>query len=169
MTPVEANTGFKWTGPIRVERLLKNVTDRTVPLPPDANGVYLVSRRKWTGEPCVDSGVLYVGSTTGKSNRFRTRVGDLLADLLGFYSEGGLTGHHSGGVALNKYCGKTRLDPQGLWIGWLEACCCPRCMENAVYDLFVQSITEWRPKKSIRRPSRCKLHAERDLRQGRGG
>src|SRR4051794_19543171 len=35
------------------------------------------------------------GGTTGKSERFRTRVGDLLADLFGFYTT--TTGHHSVG------------------------------------------------------------------------
>src|SRR5207302_830702 len=56
----------------------------------------------------VDGDVLYVGGNTGDSDRFITRVGDLIADMLGFWGE--QTGHHSGGIRLWEYCHKNRIN-----------------------------------------------------------
>jgi hypothetical protein len=70
---------------------------------------------------------LYIGSTTGKSQRFRTRMGDMIADLFGFFdpSSKGL-GHSSGGRSLYAYCNQlgNPLDPMSLYVSWVTHCEC---------------------------------------------
>ena len=46
--------------------------------------------------------------------RFRTRVGDLLIDALGFYTPE--TGHSSGGKHLHEWCQQNHLNPLDLYI-----------------------------------------------------
>ena len=92
---------FKWIGPFQVKDYLANainsgVWDERWPCVRDA--VYLVSEHPWRLRPTDSTHVLYVGSNTGRSSRFVTRIGDLIADIHGSY--GGGTGHHSGGQTL---------------------------------------------------------------------
>ena len=110
--------GPMWVGPFRIEDLLKDVLTTNLPRPPEHHGVYVVSERPWKGQPATDTGVLYVGTTTGKSPRFRTRIGDLIADLFGFFCD--QTGHSSGGQSLYEYCTTNKVHPFNLWIGWIS-------------------------------------------------
>lgn len=139
-----------WEGPFPISLLLESCIDPNWPAPPEAGGVYLVSRQPWSVRPTVECDPLYVGSNTGHSARFRTRIGDLFADLFGFFGEE--TGHHSGGQHLHHYCRKTGLAPLALYIGWTRSDC-PRCDENAL----VESL---RPSLNRSKPPKCKLHAQ---------
>jgi hypothetical protein len=140
---------MKWIGPITVNAMLDRVALGGKTAPPESNGVYVISVRRWRGEPSVACGPLYVGGNTGKSARFRTRMGDLIADMFGFYGES--TGHHSGGQSLNSYCRKTGTNPKDLFVGWARDCACGRCGEVDLYACL-------QPKLNKKRPAACKRH-----------
>jgi len=137
-----------WAGSYTIDNLLDDALKEKI-RPPEDWSVYLVSREKWKKEPTAKCMPLYVGSTTGKSGRFRTRIGDLIADLFGFFNEE--TGHHSGGQTLYDYCQKNQIDPKNLYIGWLEKCECSRCEENRWFDAFGPFVLL-----NKKRPTRCK-------------
>jgi len=139
-----------WVGPITVEMLLDHAFKKSIPSPPEANSVYLVSINRWRKEPKSKSQPIYVGSNTGQSARFRTRVGDLIADAFGFYSEE--TGHHSGGQSIHEFCLEQGINPRTLMIGWLGKCECMRCAENYIYGLFRDQML------NKNRPSKCEIH-----------
>jgi hypothetical protein len=141
---------MKWIGPYTIDELLDSFLMPSHPRPPEVNGVYLISQSTWNGQPTNDCTPLYVGSNTGVSRRFRTRIGDLIADAFGFF--GNETGHHSGGQTLHAYCRKNQLNPKKLYIGWAEECKCVRCAENKLYDQFKPSLL------NKNRPSQCKKH-----------
>lgn len=103
---------------------------------------------------------MYVGGNTGNSERFATRVGDLMADMFGFY--GGDTGHHSGGQHIYEYCEKNKIHPLDLYLGWKKYLIspksnssvpsnCPRCQEVLLHD-------ELDPKPNRNKPPKCKWH-----------
>ncbi len=118
-----------WHGGYRISDLLAGCLDDAQDWPPERLGVYLVSRRAWRGAPTTACEPLYVGSTTGRSARFRTRMGDLLIDMFGFY--GDTTGHSSGGQSLWAWCYAQKVGPGDLFIGWYTAeAMCTRCEEN---------------------------------------
>ena len=142
---------MSWTGPFVIRELVEGCTSASRAMPPEANGVYLVSLRPWTLRPDEACSPLYVGSNTGRSARFRTRIGDLLADLFGFFGE--KTGHHSGGQHLFRYCCEEQIQPLDLYIGWTSTDCA-RCDESRLFDSL-------QPMLNRSRPSRCKVHAER--------
>lgn len=126
-----------WSEPIRISALLEGCLDLHggPQWPPEDRGAYVVSHGPWPdGYPGRETRPLYVGGTTGKSKRFRTRIGDLIADLHGFY--GGETGHHSGGIKLHRdYCQKHRIKPGDLHIGWYtEPDFCSRCVERSLFE-----------------------------------
>jgi len=140
---------MRWSGPFRVEDLLR-ARQNGGPLPPvTRRGIYLVSMREWRLEPGPDSRPLYLGGLTGKSRRFRTRVGDLLIDLLGFYDRD--TGHSSGGQSLDAFCARTGTERHNLWVGWATGLKCGRCAE---VDLYLRL----RPSENKNRPPRCDTH-----------
>jgi len=141
---------MNWIGPYTIDGLLDLFLAPSQPRPPESKGVYVVSEKEWFRSPTKNCEILYVGSNTGKSKRFRTRIGDLIADMFGFFGEE--TGHHSGGIALNKYCQEKIISPKNLYIGWTQIDGCVRCAENQIYD-------DLRPKLCSNRPPRCKLHA----------
>ena len=140
---------MKWIGPFTIDELLDSFLQPSRPRPPESNGVYLISKKNWSGEPTKDCIPLYVGSNTGKSKRFRTRIGDLMADMFGFFSAD--TGHHSGGQSLHNYCKKEQMNPKKLFIGWVENCSCVRCLENQIYDRLKPCLNK-------NRPTRCSMH-----------
>ena len=123
---------MNWIGPITVDALLDRVAVDWDTAPPEANGVYLVSLHPWVREPTRECVPLYVGGNTGVSDRFRTRMGDMIADLFGFC--GNSTGHHSGGISLNCYCADNHINPKHLYVGWAEKCDCGRCGEVELFD-----------------------------------
>jgi len=138
-----------WHGPYPIAELLDRCLQQGFDLPPDSHGVYVVSKRCWEGTPTLACDPLYVGSTTGNSARFRTRVGDLIADMFGFFTTE--TAHHSGGQSLYRFCQENGIHPNHLFIGWLSDCACLRCEEVRLYK-------ELRPKLNRKCPTRCSLH-----------
>src|SRR5215208_5109357 len=104
----------EWVGPFEVGELLAHSIDDSLPRPPESGSAYVISGRAWSSEPTPDCEPLYVGGNTGRSARFRTRLGDLLADLFGFF--GGGTGHHSGGITLHRWCRERGVNPMGLYV-----------------------------------------------------
>lgn len=142
---------MRWITPFRVRDLLENCLDyRNQKWPPEDNGIYLVSLNAWKNNPSKSCHPLYVGSTTGKSARFRTRVGDLIADIFGFYSDEEI-GHHSGGINIHKYCKRKKILPLDLYIGWAEKCDCVRCAETKTYE-------QVKPKLNRKSPPVCGIH-----------
>jgi hypothetical protein len=139
---------MKWIGPFTIDELLNNCFNDSYPRPPELDSIYVISRNMWTNNPTKDCIPLYIGSNTGKSKRFRTRIGDLIADMFGFFGEE--TGHHSGGQTLYKYCKESSLNPKNLFIGWLTNCKCQRCEENAIYNQLQPSLNKSRPPKCNR-------------------
>lgn len=141
----------KWVGPFKVQDLLTHCIDDTLPLPPEARSVYLVSQHPWHTKPSQDCGLLYVGSNTGRSARFRTRVGDLLIDSFGFF--GGETGHSSGGQSLHQWCRKNHVNPLELHLAWVQQCHCHRCLE-------IELVNDLSPVLNKIKPSRCSTHGK---------
>jgi hypothetical protein len=140
---------MKWIGPYTIDELLDGMLNKTIPKPPDSQSVYLISLKSWTTTPTSACAPLYVGSNTGKSKRFRTRVGDLVADAFGFFTEE--TGHHSGGQSINDFCKQNGLNPKTLFIGWLFQCKCVRCEERALFKSLTPSLNKnW--------PAACSVH-----------
>lgn len=148
---------FKWIGPFKIGDLLANCLNDEQAWPGNTRGVYLISLHEWRGVPNSKCEPLYVGGNTGKSNRFATRIGDLIADIFGFY--GGGTGHHSGGQSLYDYCKKNDLHPSKLFIGWAEVESCPRCAE---VKLAMHLAPLWNARKTPllnkSRPPQCYDH-----------
>ena len=106
----------RWIGPFKICSLLEAASDPEAIWPPDRGSAYLVTHHHWDGNPTQASVPLYVGGITGNSHRFRTRVGDLLADMLGFYGSDIGNGHHSGGRSLHGWALQNQiklLDLQG--------------------------------------------------------
>jgi len=134
-----------WVGPFRLRDLLEHCMDESQPWPPESNGVYVVSERPWSSAPTKEAGILYAGGNTSESPLFLTRVGSLIADMLGFWW------HHSGGQSLYKYCTEKGLHPLDLYLGWVEGIPCSRCAEAEVYRTL-------KPLLSKRVPPRCSTH-----------
>jgi hypothetical protein len=136
-----------WYGAYRISTLLDACIEDDHEWPPEHLGVYLVSRKPWKGTPTAKCEPLYVGSTTGRAARFCTRVGDLIADMFGFY--GSMTGHSSGGQHLWEWCHQHRVKPGDLYIGWytLDGMC-PRCDENRWF-------AELKPSLNLKNPPSC--------------
>jgi len=140
---------MRWIGPYTINKLLLQVFNSSGPVPPESGGVYIVSIESWNGQPSAICKSLYVGSNTGESKRFRTRVGDLIADIFGFY--GSKTGHHSGGQKLRTHFLELGINPMNIYIGWLVEVECTRCVENYLYDVLS-------PSQNRIRPAKCKKH-----------
>ena len=138
----------RWVGPFRLRDLLEHCMDDNQPWPPESKGVYVVSERRWRKAPNKRAGILYVGGNTSGSPLFLTRVGSLIADMLGFWW------HHSGGQSLYNHCKDKGLHPLSLYLGWAENVRCCRCAEAEVYFAL-------KPPREIckRMPARCKQHS----------
>jgi len=153
---------FEWTGPFRIRDLLASCLDDAQAWPPASKGVYLVSRRRWTDAPSSECLPLYIGGNTGKSERFCTRIGDLIADMHGFWAGG--TGHHSGGIKLYNWCAKNKVPPGNLYIGWARRVpWCGRCAEIELLDALCES---WQCRQELgllngSRPPACAQHNRR--------
>ena len=127
-----------WVGPFTVGAMLKHCLDDDLPKPPASKSAYLVSEHRWKGKPTAACRPLYVGGTTGKSERLRTRIGDLVADLFGFFTD--TTGHHSGGYKLHCYCREHKISPLALFIGWVLDAPCHRCLEVELHKVYKSSL-----------------------------
>lgn len=142
-------TKREWIGPFEIQKLLDHCIDGVVPAPPESGSVYVVTQRPWKIQPNPDFGMLYVGGNTGRSARFRTRIGDLLADAFGFF--GTETGHSSGGQSLHQWCRTNQINPLRLYIAWVKRCKCHRCLE-------IELFRELSPLLNKVAPSRCNVH-----------
>ncbi len=143
-----------WFGPFKVLDLLGAAIEDGHDWPPERLGVYLVSRKRWRGNPKGKCEPLYVGSTTGRSARFCTRVGDLIIDMFGFYGDS--TGHSSGGQSLWAWCHDHGVQPGDLYLGWYTAPdICPRCEETRWYETLAPSLNKISPPRCLQhtRPS----------------
>lgn len=125
--------GESWVGPFQIRKLLETAFNANADKwkPPAQGSAYLVTRRTWRSNPKSASVPLYVGGITGKSHRFRTRIGDLLADAFGFYTE--TTGHSSGGQSLHDWCCENRVNALDLYIAWVTG---TRCHKRFVCTTF---------------------------------
>lgn len=146
---MKSNIEYTWVGPFALRTLLEGCMNPSHPQPADSRSAYLVSRFPWRGVPRNESEVLYVGGNTGKSQRFRTRLGDLIIDALGFFA--GDTGHSSGGQSLHRWCADNNVHPLDLQIAWIERAACHRCTEVDLYGHF-------EPRLNRKRPPRCPVH-----------
>jgi len=142
----------RWVGPFKFSEVLERSIDLSFPKPPESESAYVVTLKAWKRAPSRESVPLYVGGNTGLSKRFRTRVGDLVADMFGFF--GSETGHHSGGQSVHAYCERNRVSPLNLFIGWVEGCECHRCLE-------IELCRSLRPSLNRSAPSRCSRHERR--------
>jgi hypothetical protein len=142
MSRAKTNT-VRWVGPFRLRHLLEQCLEDNQAWPPEGNGVYVVSERSWRGIPKKQARVLYVGGNTSTSPLFLTRVGSLIADMLGFWW------HHSGGQSLYTYCKENNVHPLNLHLGWAENISCCRCAEVEVYRALEPSLCK-------RVPASCK-------------
>jgi hypothetical protein len=133
---------MKWTGPYTIKDLLDGMAKGTLASPPIKDAAYLVSERRWQKTPSRVCRPLYVGGSTGLAPRFRTRIGDLIADMFGFFCD--QTGHHSGGQSLHSHCREHALDPKNLWIGWVQGNC-GRCLEVALHDKLEPELNKKKP------------------------
>ena len=143
---------MKWVGPIQIDALLDSGFDNDIPRPPLEPSVYIVSRSPWQGEPTPACGPLYAGGLVSPGHRFRTRIGDLVADMFGFFGDTGKKGHHSGGQSLYSYCREHQISPRTLYIGWAAHTPCHRCAEIALYELLSPELNK-------KRPPDCLVHA----------
>ena len=144
---------MNWIGPFTIEEILDHCLDESFPKPPDKNSVYLISLNLWERCPSENCVPLYVGSNTGKGARFRTRIGDLIVDMFGFYQS--QSGHSSGGKSLHNYCKDKKINPKNLYIAWLDECTCGRCSELEWYNLLAPKLNKKSPP-SCRQPhSQC--------------
>lgn len=140
---------YEWVGPFEVQELLAHCIDDSIPLPPESESAYLVSVHPWSREPSALCRPLYVGGNTGHSARFRTRLGDLVADSFGFF--GGGTGHSSGGRSIHQWSRENQVNPLKLHVAWVKRCACHRCLE-------IELVGELSPVLNRKAPARCSVH-----------
>jgi hypothetical protein len=140
---------LNWVGPFTVDELLGSSFGSRCPQPPEANGVYLVSRRAWNATPTNACVPLFAGSNSRNPERFRLRIGHLIADMFGFFGAEG--GNSSGGQSLHAYCKRNGINPKELHIGWTSNPGCARCGHNRIYD-------QLHPLLNKRRPDQCQEH-----------
>ena len=138
-----------WVGPFQLRNLLENTLNKKQPLPKGSKGVYLVTEEKWSGTPSEASKPMYVGSVTGDNERFLSRVGELIIEILGFSSE--YPGRHRGGQLIHEHCFRMDLKPLDLWIAWKTHVRCNRCEEMRVF----RELNPWANKNT---PPTCKEH-----------
>ncbi len=73
----------QWIRLFNFEEMLDNAPGFNLPLPPCDKGVYIVSSKLWNKIPSSHCTPLYVG----KSENTRNRVGNLNADVFGFFGK----------------------------------------------------------------------------------
>ena len=152
-------TLLRWTGPFRIRELLDGCLDEAQTWPPKERGVYVVSRDRWDGAPSALARPLYVGGNTGSSPRLCTRLGDLIADMHGFFGQE--SGHHTGGQSLYRWCEKEKVPPGALFLGWgTRDPWCARCAEVEAVRLLAPSWAERGEVLSLNknRPPACRAH-----------
>ena len=148
---------LRWTGPFRIRELLAACLDDDHPWPPASRSVYVVSRNKWQRTPSPRCHPLYFGGNTGDSQRFCTRIGDLIADIHGLWD--GDTGHHSGGRSIYSWCLSHKVHPGNLFLAWATRDrWCDRCAEAELLNLLAVSWEERGTLLNKSRPPACQTH-----------
>jgi hypothetical protein len=150
MDDLKPKTAGHWIGPFRLRDYLERCIDPDQEWPPEAAGVYVVSRLPWAGQPSDGCGVLYVGSNPNAPIQFRNRIGFLVKDMLGFWGDIAY-GSHSGGQSIWNWCFDNKFSPLDLYLGWIIGIECGRCVENELYARFC-------PKLSRKAPAQCTAH-----------
>jgi|HubBroStandDraft_5_1064220.scaffolds.fasta_scaffold01051_19 hypothetical protein len=140
----------KWVGPFQIRKLLEHCLDDSIPKPPHAPSAYVVTRTAWQSNPTAESVPLYVGGNTQNPNRFRMRVGALLADAFGFYNPKIPKGH-AGGRSIHRWCFDNSENPLDLHIAWVEGSACHRCLECRLCQAL-------KPRLNRSNPAKCKTH-----------
>jgi hypothetical protein len=141
---------IQWIGAFKIDELLDDAITQKLPPLPFSRAIYLVTINPWGGIPGKESIPIYVGANTGKSERFRTRLGDLIADMFGFF-QGKADGHHSGGQSIFEYCREEGINPKKLYLGWKNSVNCARCEEYYYYNFL-------KPLLNRKCPPKCTLH-----------
>src|ERR1700683_472939 len=139
----------RWIGPFQIRSLLESCLDPLAAKPPETGSAYLVTKLGWQTAPTKECVPLYVGGTTGISLRFRTRIGDLIADAFGFFTP--TTGHHSGGQHIREWSLMNQVSPLDIYISWIEGTACHRCLEIRLHRKL-------KPILKKNKPSRCVQH-----------
>jgi hypothetical protein len=150
-----------WIGPYQVRFLLESCLEVDARHnPPDNPSAYFVSQFTWQSFPTIDCVPLYVGGITGDSPRFRTRIGDLLADAFGFYNhDNPRIGHSSGGQSIHSWCSKYHVVPLDLYIAWIGQTDCHRCLEFNLHCFWDAELRKAGRKLLNRRtPPECPDH-----------
>ena len=140
-----------WIGPFEFGSLLRDRLDPEAPWPPISGSAYLVTQHFWDRQPTPKSVPLYVGGNTGHSQRFRTRIGDLLADSFGFFTPE--RGHHSGGQSIWKWSNEHVVNPLALHLAWVQPGNCHRCLESSL-------VSQLKPLLNKHRPASCREHPQ---------
>jgi hypothetical protein len=139
----------RWYGAFRVRDYLERSIAPDQVWPPEAAGVYVVTKLPWRGQPSSECQILYVGSNPNNSEQLRNRIGLLIKDMLGFW--GDLTGSHSGGQTLWSYCERERINPLDLYFGWISVVPCSRCAEWYFFEVL-------QPELCRKAPAYCQEH-----------
>jgi hypothetical protein len=126
---------WTWVGSFRIREYLENPAQAW---PPEFNAVYVVSEDAWTAGNGPNA-AFYVG--TSYTRRFRARIGDLVADMLGLGSSD-FAAHHSGGFQIWKHWyAECRRNPLDLFLGWWvqnEGGDCVVCAEIFLWESLGQ-------------------------------
>ncbi len=149
---------LRWTGPFPIAELLHRCIEKQQPRPPDSGGVYLVSRHRWSEKPTPDACPLHLGGNTDESECFCARLGDLIADMHGFW--GASAGHHPGGQSLYRWCRQHWVRPGELWLGWATRE--PWCGLCAEVELARALLDRWDRRREVgllnAKPPKCADH-----------
>ena len=98
--------------------------------------IYIVTERSWTGTPQAETGILYFGQTSS----LRYRVGQLVAEILGFTTETpGVAGayyHGAGHRIWTDYCLQRNAEPLTLNIGRFTKFECLNCAESQLIKRY---------------------------------
>jgi hypothetical protein len=140
---------LRWIGPFRLGDYLDGCIDPTHERPPEAPGVYIVSRDSWSGRPTASCQALYVGANPKRPTYFRQRVGFLVMAMLGFSGDAGW--RHDGGQRCWEWCCEKRIRPTDLYLGWVVGMECVGCVEARLHMLLA-------PELSRKAPTRCSKH-----------
>jgi len=135
---------------VRIGEYLSRVILDPNSRPPDAAGVYLVSRHRWREPSDSSAELLYVA----QARYLRHRIGQLLIELLGFTSDDPVVGeayeHRGGHFLWHRYCLERRIEPVALNVAWHSQCLCLDCAEARLSELVT---VESKPP-----PSKCGHH-----------
>lgn len=181
---------MNWAEPCTIRDLLDRCARDDSARPPVGPSVYLITERFWEPSRYEDdwdriraAKPLYVGDNSKNPQRFRTRVGDFIADLFGFCvlrdkdldGQGDGTGHHPGARRVREWCHERpddpdlRGDPSLLWITWLESCDCGHCAEWQSFWELNGSLLNRNTPPQCRRPQCLGWPALQDLKKERQG